>query len=100
MSQIARKLGALALLFVAVVAFPAGAFASTTHANLTTPETITIQVDVTTPTNTTVVGTVLVKRTPGTNVVDIEFNGTVNGKQAHATAKATETWGDNSQDTI
>jgi hypothetical protein len=81
MSRIARIIRNFSLIALAAFIFPMSAFASPA-ANLTAPETVTIQVDTTAPTS------------------QVIFHGTINGKPADATAEATEDWTSNSNDKI
>jgi hypothetical protein len=55
-------------------------------------ETVTVQVDGTTPAGTHVIGTLVVQRTAGSTEIALEFRGTVDGNPAAATAKAVEKW--------
>jgi hypothetical protein len=56
-------------------------------------ETVSIQIDVTTPGGSSVVGTLVARRQCGaTTTTDLAFNGMVDGKHTTATATADETW--------
>ncbi len=72
---------------------PAGAQAQTTGT-----ETVVIKVDVTTPSGTKVMGTVVARRQCGSpTTTELSFNGMINGYPATATAMAVERWsGDSS----
>lgn len=102
MSRTARVIRNIALLALAAFIFPMSAFASTaaTHGNLTAPETVTIQVDSSAPNGAKIVGTVTIKRTPGSPTSQVIFHGTINGKPADATANATESWSGSTNDKI
>lgn len=92
MSRIARIVGLILLFMLAVTMFPVGVAA---QASDPATETVTIQLDGTTPTGMQIIGALVVKRTPGTGKADLKFNGTINGQPASATATATETWSGN-----
>jgi uncharacterized Zn-binding protein involved in type VI secretion len=61
-------------------------------------ETVSIQINVTTPGGASVVGTLVARRQCGsTTVTDLSFNGMINGKPTTATASADETWSGDSK---
>src|SRR4051794_39212771 len=96
-----RKIKMFALLsatMLALALLPASSFAQATNT-----ETVTMQVDVTLPSGTHVVGTVVAKRTiinPSETDTELTFNGTINGYPASATATAVERWSDDGHATI
>lgn len=84
----------MSLLMTAALFAPVSSFAAGQH-DVLKSETVTIQVDVTLPSGTSVVGTVVVQRTPGAATTHVSYNGTIKGKPANATAEVTETWSGN-----
>jgi hypothetical protein len=93
MNRFTRPVYLLILLLVSLVALPVGAFA----AQVAT-ETVTIQVNVTTPDGTSVIGTVVAHRQATTPVTAaLSFTGMVNGAPTRAEATATEEWSSDSQ---
>ncbi len=93
MNRFTRVVGLLFLSLLSLVALPIGAFA----AQVAT-ETVTIQVNITTPDGTTFIGTVVAHRQDTTPVTtELTFNGTVNGVPTKATATATEEWSSDGQ---
>src|SRR6478672_7099822 len=88
MNRIMRSAKFLILGLLALALLPAGVLAE----QLTT-ETLSIQVNITTPTNMTILGTVVARRTLGAEITtDLTFNGMINGAPASGTAKAVEHW--------
>jgi hypothetical protein len=93
MNRFTRPVCLLILLLVSLVALPVGAFA----AQVAT-ETVTIQVNVTTPDGTSVIGTVVAHRQATTPVTAaLTFTGMLNGVPTRAEATATEEWSSDGQ---
>jgi hypothetical protein len=69
-------------------------------AQASSPETITLAVDLTLPTGTQVTGTVLIERKAGTTTDNISFVGTVSGAYTSIKATGTETWSDPNDATL
>lgn len=93
MNRFTRPVGLLIVLLVSLVALPVGAFA----AQVAT-ETVTIQVNVTTPDGTSVIGTVVAHRQATSPVTAaLSFTGMVNGAPTRAEGTATEEWSSDGQ---
>jgi hypothetical protein len=97
MSRIARIASPIVLLMLAATMFTGHAWAQAAST-----ETVTIQLDSTTPMGTHLIGALVIKRTVGTGQAALSFDGTINGLPASATANATETWpsGDRGEITV
>ncbi len=93
MNRILRGVRWLVLGLLAITLLPLGAQAQTAGT-----EVVTIQVDVTTPAGTKVMGTVVARRQCGSpTTTELTFNGMINGYPATARATAVERWsGDSS----
>jgi hypothetical protein len=104
MRRIAIIVSTLALLVAAAGVSPARTYAHGAYAQEPSPatETVTVQLDASTPAGTHVIGTLVVQRTAGSTETGLEFRGTVDGNPATATAKATERWqgGDSAEITV
>src|SRR4051794_30538418 len=88
MNRFIRPVCLLILGLFSLALLPVGAFA----AQVAT-ETVTIQVNVTSPDGTTFIGTVVGHRQAGTPVTtELTFTGMVNGVPTSAAATATEEW--------
>ena len=96
MNRLKRIAQVLLVGLFAVALLPLGAVAAQAST-----ETISIQVNTTTPSGTSVIGTVVARRTLG-GIVDthLTFNGMINGAPASLAAEATERWTGDGQASI
>lgn len=92
MNKVMKFASLLVLSLFALSLAPSGA-----SAQAAVSETITVQINATTPAGTRIIGTAVAKRRCGAaTLTDLMFNGTINGLPASAAATATERWSSNS----